>query len=93
MPRGYYQFLLSNGFRADEEKGVLKLRLKLTGKRYLPRYDLGTRIPRLSKNYIIPVYYEGNTFDKITQAALTPITVAADATILIGKTVLLPFTN
>ena len=90
LPRKEEIFLESIGFRAQESK-PLALRIKLVGTRYLPRDDLGYYLPHLDRTYTVLVKYPVSLSKKIAKAALTPITVAADATILIGKVILAPF--
>ena len=82
-------FLESLGFR---KQGVaLALKVKLKGKRYLPRRDLGFAIPALNRKYIFDIKYTPNARKKIAMAALTPITVATDSIYLFGRIVLHPF--
>lgn len=90
LPRRDYVFLRSLGFKSNGE-GVLTLKMNITGGRYLPRHDLGTRLPSLSREYKIPIRYESDSLGNFAKVALTPITVAADATILLGNVILLPF--
>ena len=90
LPRADYEFLRSLGFRS-EDGNALSLKINLVGKRYLPRDDIGEYLPMLDRTYIVPVHYSSTFWSKVGKVALTPITVAADATILIGKIVLQPF--
>jgi hypothetical protein len=90
LPRKEEIFLESIGFRAQESK-PLSLRIKLVGTRYLPRDDLGYYLPQLDRTYTVSVRYPVSFFKKMAKVVLTPITVAADATILLGKIVLQPF--
>lgn len=90
LPRRDYEFLRALGFRSIDNK-ALALKLKISGGRYLPRHDLGSNLPRLSRVYVIPIYYESGALGNFAKVALTPITVAADATLLLGKAILLPF--
>ena len=83
-------FLESLGFRRGAESDFV-LPLKVTGKRYAPHDDLGPFLPTLDRTYVIHIHYPTGFFSSIAKAALTPITVAADATILIGKILLVPF--
>ncbi len=85
------RFLYSLGFRKEDKYTPLRLRLKVSGKRYLPRADLGYNLPGFNRKYTMKVYYDSHLAGKIGKAALTPVTVAADATIIIGNVLLLPF--
>lgn len=90
MPRQEHIFLESLGFREMPE-GSLVLKLKVAGKRYLPRNDLGQSPASFDRTYVIHIDYPTGFFGGMAKVALTPITVAADATIFIGKVLLVPF--
>lgn len=90
LPHDDYEFLRSLGFRSENGK-ALSMKINLVGKRYLPRDDLGKHLPELDRTYILPIRYSSTFWGNIGKVALTPITVAADATILIGEIVLHPF--
>jgi len=90
LPHDDYEFLRSLGFRSEGGK-ALSMKINLAGKRYLPRDDLGQYLPELDRTYIVPIHYSSTFWSNVGKVALTPITVAADATILIGKIILHPF--
>lgn len=91
MPERDHEFLRSLGFRKKNKYMAPKIKLMMKGKRYLPRADLGYDIPQFQRPYVIPIYYQGDTIDNIKKIAITPITIAADSTIIIGKIILSPF--
>lgn len=90
LPPRDYEFLRAIGFRTEYEKGPLVIELDMVGKRYLARSDLGMRVADLKRNYIVPIYYEGDLAENSLKVALTPIILALDGLILIGKIILLP---
>lgn len=91
MPPRDYEFLRGLGFRSQDRFSPLKIKLMMKGKRYLPRSDLGYNLPKLQRSYMIPIHYESDTVGKIGKVALTPISVAADSTLIIGTILLAPF--
>lgn len=77
------------GVRPDRYDNV-SITIKVSGRRYLPRY-LGAEISSLSTPYIIKVYYnDSNIAKNVGKAAITPVAVGLDAVLLIGKAVLFP---
>ena len=91
MPAQDHEFLRALGFRRKDKYLAPKIKLMMKGKRYLPRADLGYNIPQFQRSYMIPIYYKGDTIDNIKKVAITPITIAADSTFIIGKIILSPF--
>lgn len=83
-------FLQSLGFRRLDGE-VLGLKVKLKGKRYLPRHDLGRYVPELNRKYVFDIKYSPNASKAVAIATLTPITLAADSIYLFGRIVLHPF--
>ncbi len=81
----FYDF----GFRYNSNH-ELSLQIKLYGKRYLADRDLSNSASPLNRQYSIKIYEEISTSGKIKKAAITPITLTIDATLLIGKILLVP---
>ena len=90
LPPRDYEFLRALGFRTEYHKGPLVLELDMVGKRYLARSDLGARVADLRRKYIIPIYYQGDFGENTLKVALTPIALAIDTVLLVGKILLLP---
>ncbi len=91
MPPEDFEFLRGIGFRSSDKYSPLRITLMMKGKRYLPRSDLGYNLPELQRSYVLPIHYQGGALENIGKIALTPITVAADSTLLIGQILLAPF--
>lgn len=87
-----YSYLKSLGFIDKGENMEIVLHLK--GKRYLPKSGVNYQIMPLNKEYDFQVSYDPTVKEKIAIVALTPITIAVDATLWLGGSVLLaPFKN
>ena len=84
----FYNF----GFRYNSDH-ELALRIKLYGKRYFADRDFSDIASPLNRQYSIKIYEEISTTKKIENAALTPITLTIDATLTIGKILLLPLSG
>ena len=70
--------------KSDDE---VVISVKLTGRRYAAKY-LNSEIVRSDTSYKFKVYYDDPSLVRgVGKAAVTPITVAADAVLLIGKVV------
>lgn len=85
-----YHTLESLGFRNNAE-GNLAISLELQGMRYSAENWRGKNLGSLDRTYVIKIQHDNTLFGAIAKAALTPITVTADAFLLIGKTALFPF--
>ncbi|MBU6139967.1 MAG: hypothetical protein KGP29_00215 [Proteobacteria bacterium] len=83
--------LTSLGFRRNNYNGELTLRLKISGKRYLPRSDVVYGVSSLRRFYVISIKQGRGVGASIAMTALTPITVTVDGVILLGKIILMPF--
>jgi len=76
--------LQSRGIYPDRSDNVV-ISIKLTGRRYAAKY-LNPEVVRSDTSYRFKVYYSDPSLVKgVGKAAITPITVAADAVLLIGK--------
>lgn len=79
------------GFGLGDD-GVLALKIKLEGKRYLAGKNFPVEVASsLNDKYSIKIYEEVSAAKKIEKVMLTPITATIDATLLIGKILLVPF--
>ena len=83
--------LANLGFEHNSD-GVMSLKIQLEGK----RYSAGNNFPDevafpLNNKYSIKIYEDISSTKKVEKAMLTPITVTIDATLLIGKILLIPF--
>ncbi len=88
-----YDYLVSLGF-AQSSYGILSIKLNLKGKRYLPKKGANFYGYNLNNQYKFKVNYEKNEAETAMAIAVTPITVAVDATLWIGNNILLaPFKN
>lgn len=78
------------GFRktADED---LSLKLHVEGKRYLAGEDMEYYNSWLQEVYTIKIHRITGVAGDLEKIALTPVTVAADATLLLKEVVLAPF--
>ncbi len=95
FPSQYRAFLHGIGFKMDDE-GNYYLKIKISGKRYLPRSDQDlneSKLPRLGVPYKIFIQEEMGATKKAGAIALTPITMTLDGILLIGKVVLLPWSS
>ena len=83
--------LANLGFAVNDD-GVMSLKIQLEGKRYLAGNNF---IPEkgmlLNNKYSIKIYEGISSSKKVEKAMLTPITATIDATLLIGKILLVPF--
>jgi hypothetical protein len=79
--------LQTSGIYPDRSDNVV-ISINLSGRRYAAKY-LNPQIVRNSTSYRIKVYYNDAGLVKgVGKAAITPVTVAADAVLLIGKVVI-----
>ncbi len=90
LPRRDFAFLEALGFRSTDDQ-TLSLKLKVVGKRYLPRDDLGQYLPELDRTYVVPIKYKPGSLVNLAKVSLTPLSISADAVIVIGKSVMAPF--
>jgi len=91
MPPEDYEFLRALGFRAENKSSPLKVTLKMRGKRYLPRTDLGYNLSQLERSYMLPIHYKTGSLANLGKIAITPITIAADSLLIAGTILLAPF--
>jgi len=70
----------------------LIIKVRLSGKRYLPKYLGNNNATTLGSGVTLPIYYKESNFIKgVGKAAITPIAVTLDAVLLIGKVAIYPF--
>ncbi len=89
-----WAFLQAVGFKYDKKNDLFFMRVKLNGKRYLPRFDQDistANLPELSVPYQLFINEKMGPLKKVCAAALTPITVTLDGVLMMGKLVLQPF--
>lgn len=81
------------GFAKNFDRGIMSLKIKLKGTRYSAgeNFSFLASSSALNRKYIIKVYEDISSTNKAQKAMLTPITVTADAVLLIGKILLVPF--
>lgn len=80
------------GMTPDRYDNV-SITIKISGRRYLPRY-LGNGISNLTSPYKIRVFYNNSNIAKsVGKAAVTPIAVGLDAVLMVGKVILFPLTS
>lgn len=92
--RERWAFLQAIGFRYDEKNNIFVIKISVTGKRYLPRFDQdlpAENLPALTVPYQFFISEKMTPFKKACAAALTPITVTIDGVLMIGKVVLMPW--
>ena len=84
---------LNLGFKYSD-LNEMRLKIKLKGRRYKASQDfIYNQLGSLNNAYLIKVYEPISFFGKVERAAVTPITLMLDTTILIGKIALFPFAD
>lgn len=81
-------YLASLGFAKDQD-GSIFIKLPIYGKRYLAN-NIHYHTAFLNKEYVLEVKLNLTPTEKLARAAVTPITAAIDATLWLGKTMLIP---
>ncbi len=82
--------LQSIGIYPDRQDNIT-ISVKLTGRRYAAKY-LNSEISRSDTSFKFKVYYsDSNLVKGVGKLAITPVTVAADAVLLIGKVMVSAF--
>lgn len=84
-------FLRALGFRYNEEKYSLQIKVKLSGKRYLPSAEFQGHGDKLRRTYIADIHQSAGFFKTAAKVAITPITLTADSLYVIGEIALMPF--
>ena len=82
--------LISEGFEREAHQPLTK-KFKIAGMRHLPTDELDTFLPTLDRPYIVPIHYTPTPSRRVTDVILTPLTLAADLLLFVGKAILLPF--
>jgi len=83
--------LTSLGIRPNKHDTLI-IKVRLSGKRYLPKYLGNNNATTLGSGVTLPIYYKESNFIKgVGKAAITPIAVTLDAVLLIGKVAIYPF--
>jgi hypothetical protein len=96
VSREQWSFLQASGFKRSKAGDSFFLKIKVSGERYLPRFeqDLSkSNLPALTMPYKIFITEQRSKLKTACIAALTPITMTLDGALTIGRVVLWPLSG